>query len=67
MYHHLKYKATFHLDADGSLVQREHWDDKEVTAIHQVKGDQWTAVSNCLLHFNPNYSTRYKVMSIISI
>ena len=45
----MKYKATFHLDADGSLVQREHWDDKEVTATHKVEGDDWTAVS--LLHF----------------
>ena len=39
-------KANFHLDAEGHLVQREHWDDKEVTAVHQIKGDEWIAVIN---------------------
>lgn len=40
-------KANFHLDAEGHLVQREHWDDKEVTAVHQIKGDEWIATISC--------------------
>lgn len=34
------------LHMDGNkLIQKEHWADKEATIIHEIKDDEWTAVS----------------------
>jgi len=34
------------LHMDGNkLIQKEHWADKEATVIHEIKDDEWTAVS----------------------
>jgi len=59
-YCHFYYeKANFHLDSDGHLVQREHWDDKEVTAVHQVKGDEWIAVIRHYILIKTNHFVKY--------
>lgn len=51
-------KATYNLDGD-KLIAKEFWGDKEATIIHEVDGDDWTAV--IIRHFYIGDNTRISI------